>query len=125
MPPIVHLECSRCHAHLSAATPQTVCTQCTAQPAGSLFVRYDLTRLRGSNPHQVVDESTSGWQGMWRYRAVLPEIEPVTLGEGWTPMIRSRRYPRILPQRGRRQPDRHIQGARACDSPSPWRATTG
>jgi threonine synthase len=31
---------------------------------------------------------------MWRYRAVLPEIEqPVTLGEGWTPMIRSRRYP--------------------------------
>jgi len=31
---------------------------------------------------------------MWRYRAVLPEIgQPVTLGEGWTPMIRSRRYP--------------------------------
>jgi len=24
---------------------------------------------------------------------VLPEAEPVTLGEGWTPMIRSRRYP--------------------------------
>jgi threonine synthase len=30
---------------------------------------------------------------MWRYRAVLPEAEPVTLGEGWTPVIRSRRYP--------------------------------
>jgi len=29
---------------------------------------------------------------MWRYRAVLPDAEPVTLGEGWTPMIRSRRY---------------------------------
>ena len=30
---------------------------------------------------------------MWRYRAVLPAVEPVTLGEGWTPMLRSRRYP--------------------------------
>ncbi len=30
--------------------------------------------------------------GMWRYRAVLPDAEPVTLGEGWTPMLRSRRY---------------------------------
>ena len=30
---------------------------------------------------------------MWRYRAVLPEVEPVTLGEGWTPVIRSKRYP--------------------------------
>jgi len=29
---------------------------------------------------------------MWRYRAVLPEVKPVTLGEGWTPMLRSRRY---------------------------------
>jgi len=29
---------------------------------------------------------------MWRYRSVLPETEPVTLGEGWTPVIRSRRY---------------------------------
>ena len=28
---------------------------------------------------------------MWRYRQVLPAVEPVTLGEGWTPMIRSRR----------------------------------
>jgi threonine synthase len=30
---------------------------------------------------------------MWRYRSVLPDVEPVTLGEGWTPMLRSRRYP--------------------------------
>jgi threonine synthase len=29
---------------------------------------------------------------MWRYRAVLPDVEPVTLGEGWTPMLPSRRY---------------------------------
>jgi len=29
---------------------------------------------------------------MWRYRAVLPDVTPVTLGEGWTPMLRSKRY---------------------------------
>jgi threonine synthase len=30
---------------------------------------------------------------MWRYQSVLPEVTPVTLGEGWTPMLRSRRHP--------------------------------
>jgi threonine synthase len=29
---------------------------------------------------------------MWRYRDVLPSVEPVTLGEGWTPMLPSRRF---------------------------------
>ena len=33
---------------------------------------------------------------MWRYRSVLPEVTPVTLGEGWTPVIRSRRYPNAV-----------------------------
>lgn len=33
---------------------------------------------------------------MWRYRPVLPEAEPVTLGEGWTPMLRSRRHPGVF-----------------------------
>jgi threonine synthase len=31
--------------------------------------------------------------GMWRYSAVLPDVTPVTLGEGWTPMLHSKRYP--------------------------------
>jgi threonine synthase len=26
---------------------------------------------------------------MWRYRCVLPDVRPVTLGEGWTPMLPS------------------------------------
>lgn len=33
---------------------------------------------------------------MWRYRAVLPNVRPVTLGEGWTPMLRSKRYPEVF-----------------------------
>jgi threonine synthase len=31
--------------------------------------------------------------GMWRYSSVLPDVTPVTLGEGWTPLIHSKRYP--------------------------------
>src|SRR5580698_7129048 len=92
MPSIAYLECTRCRAHVTSQTPQTVCPQCTDQPAGSLYVRYDLSPLRGSKPSDVIDGSSTGWSGMWRYRAVLPEVEPVTLGEGWTPMLKSRRY---------------------------------
>jgi threonine synthase len=29
---------------------------------------------------------------MWRYSSVLPDVTPVTLGEGWTPMLQSKRY---------------------------------
>ena len=31
--------------------------------------------------------------GMWRYSCVLPDVTPVTLGEGWTPLLHSKRYP--------------------------------
>jgi threonine synthase len=34
--------------------------------------------------------------GMWRYASVLPEVTPVTLGEGWTPMLQSKRYPGLF-----------------------------
>ena len=96
MPPIASLECSRCHAKLSADTPQTVCTQCVDTPAGSLFVRYDFSALRGSSPDAVIARDlTTPWAGMWRYRSVLPEVQPVTLGEGWTPMLRSKRYANV------------------------------
>jgi threonine synthase len=93
MPPIAYLECSRCHARISAATPQTVCPQCPTQPAGSLFVHYDLSHLKGASPREIVARDAQGpWAGMWRYRSVLPDAEPVTLGEGWTPMLKSNRH---------------------------------
>ena len=93
MPPIAFLECARCHAHVSAETPQTVCPVCPEPPAGSLFVRYDLKHLHGTSPQETVARDSAGfWAGMWRYRSVLPDASPVTLGEGWTPMLRSRRF---------------------------------
>jgi len=94
VPPIDFLECSRCNARLSADTPQTICTQCPQPPAGSLYVRYNLSHLRGTSAAEVIDRDSARapWTGMWRYRSVLPEVDPVTLGEGWTPMLRSKRY---------------------------------
>src|SRR5271163_247682 len=98
MPPIAYLECSSCHAHISADTSQTLCPVCPTSPAGSLYVRYDLSPLIGLSPREVVaaDAALSPWPGMWRYRSVLPDVEPVTLGEGWTPMLRSKRYTNVF-----------------------------
>jgi threonine synthase len=97
MPSVAYLECSRCHAHISAETPQTVCTRCPDQPAGSLYVRYDLSELKGTSPRDVIQSDVvAPSPGMWRYRSVLPEVVPVTLGEGWTPMLRSKRYPSVF-----------------------------
>src|SRR5262245_60484566 len=93
MPKIKELECSRCKATVSAETPQTLCPKC----AGSFYVRYDLSGVRGVEHRMRVSEKTPGTSaGMWRYRSVLPEVEPVTLGEGWTPVLRSKRYPSVL-----------------------------
>lgn len=87
---IAFLECSRCKTHHDASTPQTVCTAC----AGSLYVRYDLSIAKGIARRDAIGTTADDrrWSGMWRYRDVLPDVEPVTLGEGWTPMLKSRRH---------------------------------
>jgi threonine synthase len=94
MPPIKNLECSRCKATLSADSAQTLCPQCK----GSLYVRYDLRPLYGTAGRDAIrrDADCSPWTGMWRYRSVLPDVSPVTLGEGWTPVISSRRRPGVF-----------------------------
>jgi threonine synthase len=92
MPEIAYLESARSKNRVSAETPQTL------DPATqeSLYVRYDMEALRRTakreNPAKYAAES-AGSLGMWRYKDVLPSVEPVTLGEGWTPMLRSKRYP--------------------------------
>jgi len=94
MPTIAHLECSRCKKTVSAATPQTLCPGCK----GSFYVRYDLSAQRGTAVRDEIARCAASvpWAGMWRYRAVLPDVKPVTLGEGWTPMLRCRRYPGVF-----------------------------
>lgn len=43
----------------------------------------------------ATEAAKTPWPGMWRYRSVLPEVTPVTLGEGWTPMLRGTRYANV------------------------------
>jgi threonine synthase len=88
MSQISHLECSKCGQRLSAAEPQTVCPK----DGGSLYVRYDLAALKGKfTPDALRGRPAT----MWRYREVLPGKEPVTLGEGFTPLLPSRESPNV------------------------------
>ncbi len=85
MPKIIHFECSRCGEKLSADGLPGVCPK----DAGTLWVRYNLGPLRGRAPEKVLAPQRAG---MWRYAGVLPDAEPVTLGEGFTPLLRSRQH---------------------------------
>jgi threonine synthase len=102
MPSIAYLECSRCSTHVSAETPQTLCPVCPQKnpgvPPGTLYVRYNFTHLRGTASRGAIarDVAAVPWAGMWRYRSVLPDAIPVTLGEGWTPMLPSKRYSNVF-----------------------------
>jgi threonine synthase len=92
MPQIAYLESVRSLNRLSADTPQTL----DPATAESLYVRYDMDELRRTahrdNPAKYAAASPASL-GMWRYKDVLPAVTPVTLGEGWTPMVPSKRYP--------------------------------
>jgi threonine synthase len=89
MAKIAYLECSRCNEHISAEQPQTICPK----DGGSLYVRYDLDALKG----KFTRESLAGRPAtMWRYAEVMPGKTPVTLGEGFTPMIPSRQIPNVF-----------------------------
>lgn len=89
MPRPTHLECTRCGEHYPADRPQTVCPK----DGGVLYARYNLASIKKTfSPASLLPLAPT----MWRYDAVLPEAKPVTLGEGFTPMLRSREYPNVL-----------------------------
>ena len=86
MTTITHLECSRCGKTYEAGKPHNLC-EC----GGPLLVRYDLERVRQSWNREWI---ASGPSTMWRYAPVLPVSKPaaiVSLGEGMTPLIQTRR----------------------------------
>jgi threonine synthase len=89
---IAYLECTRCGEHLSADRPQNICPK----DGGVLFVRYDLSSLKSMfRPENLAGRVAS----MWRYAEVLPELstneKPVTLGEGFTPLLPSREFANV------------------------------
>ena len=89
MPRPTNLQCTRCGEHYPADRPQTVCPK----DAGILYARYDLAEIKKTfSPASLLPLAPT----MWRYDAVLPEATPVTLGEGFTPMLRSREYSNVF-----------------------------
>ncbi len=86
---LTDLECTRCGEHFPADRPQTVCPK----DGGILYARYDLASIKKSfSPASLLPLAPT----MWRYDAVLPEAAPVSLGEGFTPLLRSREYANVF-----------------------------
>jgi threonine synthase len=84
---VTHLECAACALRHEAQQLQNLCREC-GKP---LLVRYDLERAAASLKKESLRERSGD---LWRYREVLPvahEENIVSLGEGWTPLLRAAR----------------------------------
>jgi threonine synthase len=83
---VTHLECAACHLEHEARRLLNLCREC-GKP---LLVRYDL----GQAGRTLTRESLVVRRAdQWRYREVLPvenDENIVSLGEGWTPLLRAR-----------------------------------
>ena len=82
---LIGLECSKCGKTFDPDKVQTVCDRC-GKP---LLARYDLDAVG-----KIIDRgSFKGRESsMWRYRELLPvrdEQNIISLGEGYTPLIRA------------------------------------
>ncbi len=83
---VSHLECSVCQRQYETGKAHNLC-QC----GGPLLVRYHLDRVRSSWSRDALAPAP---KSMWRYAPLLPVSDPrhiVTLGEGFTPVVRTGR----------------------------------
>ena len=84
---VTHLECAACGARHEARRLHNLCVEC-GKP---LLVRYDLEQAART----LTKESLKGRRSdLWRYLEVLPverEENIVSLGEGFTPLLRAAR----------------------------------
>ena len=80
---ISHLECSKCGKRHTHEELQNLC-DC----GGPLLARYDLRMAaRTLTPEALRGRAAT----IWRYAEVLPSRDPVSLGEGMTPLIAAAR----------------------------------
>jgi threonine synthase len=80
---VTHVECTVCGHRHRPDRLLTVCEQCGQM----LAVRYDLARAAASVTKDALARRSPG---MYRFRELLPlgaDEEPVTLGEGGTPLL--------------------------------------
>ena len=77
-------------ARLDPNTPHS------AAPAEALRARYDLERVRQEVTRETI---ARGPANLWRYAPLLPVAHPeqaVSLGEGWTPLLKTPRLARAM-----------------------------
>lgn len=79
---LTHLQCSRCAETLDAGL---LCNLCSC--GSPLLARYDLARIAARVRREDVSARPPT---LWRYRELLPAADselPITLGEGFTPLL--------------------------------------
>ncbi len=89
---VTHLQCAACGVQYPAGKLYNLCEKC-GKP---LLVHYDLERASRTLTRESLKSRVSS---MWRYREVMPvssDADIVTLGEGWTPLLRADRLGRVL-----------------------------
>jgi len=87
---VTHLECGLCGSKHEAHRLHNLCTAC-GKP---LLVRYDIERAKMFLKKESL---ATRRPDMWRYREMLPlerDENIVSLGEGWTPLLRANRLGR-------------------------------
>src|SRR2546421_7300739 len=85
---LTHLECTNCGTRHEWRELQNLCTKCQKP----LFPVYDLEAV---GKKLKKEELKVREKSLWRFREVLPlpaNVEPVTLGEGGTPLLRAKRF---------------------------------
>jgi threonine synthase len=90
---VTHLECAACHKSYEANRLHNLCVDC-GKP---LLVRYDLERAGETLTKESLKNRRSN---LWRYAEVLPvenESNVVSLGEGFTPLLKAERLAETLP----------------------------
>src|SRR3954454_11722250 len=85
---LTHLECSACGLEHDWSRLQNLCLSCHKP----LLARVDLTKAARTLTRENL---ATREKSLWRYREVLPlppDVEPVSLGEGGTPLLRARKF---------------------------------
>ena len=85
---MTHLTCTACGLRHEWETLQNLCTACQKP----LFPVYDLAAVGRVLTREAL---ATREKSLWRYREVLPlpaDAEPVSLGEGGTPLLRAARF---------------------------------
>src|SRR6184192_2570257 len=80
-----HLECSACGLHYEWSRLQNLCSSCHKP----LLAIVDLAAASRTLTRKTL---ATREKSLWRYREVLPlprDVEPVSLGEGGTPLLRA------------------------------------